>query len=83
MFLNSWLLLLSTGSRNTSKYFGSVDSLGPDARVKARAKLRGEAGSEAGRPLAPGDRERLQEPLWFLGANTGDQVMMTYQMPSR
>ncbi|XP_073336286.1 period circadian protein homolog 2-like isoform X2 [Pagrus major] len=78
------------GSSNTSKYFGSVDSLEHDP--KAKAKTRGEGSSEGGQSQAKvssqGDGDHfikyvLQEPLWLLMANADDKVMMTYQMPSR
>uniref|UniRef100_A0AAQ5X449 Period circadian protein homolog 2 n=1 Tax=Amphiprion ocellaris TaxID=80972 RepID=A0AAQ5X449_AMPOC len=79
-----------TGSSNTSKYFGSVDSLEHDH--KAKSKIRGERGSESSKShtkgSAQGEGEHfikyvLQEPLWLLMANADDKVMMTYQMPSR
>lgn len=94
MFSLFWLyyipLKLSTGSSNTSKYFGSVDSLEHDP--KAKTKTRGEGGAEGNQSQAKvsaqGDGEHfikyvLQEPLWLLMANADDKVMMTYQMPSR
>lgn len=83
-------LKLCIGSSNTSKYFGSVDSLEHDP--KANAKTRGEGSSEGGQSQTKvpshGDGEHfikyvLQEPLWLLMANADDKVMMTYQMPSR
>nr|AII78244.1 period 2 [Kryptolebias marmoratus] len=79
-----------TGSSNTSKYFGSVDSLEHDP--KGKAKIRGEGGSDGSKSQAKasaqGEGEHfikyvLQEPLWLLMANADDKVMMTYQMPSR
>ncbi|KAF7219381.1 period circadian protein homolog 2 isoform X1 [Nothobranchius furzeri] len=75
-----------TGSSNTSKYFGSVDSLEHDPRGKA--KMRGEGVSDGGKSQTKGEGEHfikyvLQEPLWLLMANADDKVMMTYQMPSR
>ncbi|XP_013870458.1 period circadian protein homolog 2 [Austrofundulus limnaeus] len=79
-----------TGSSNTSKYFGSVDSLEHD--LKGKAKLRGEGSSDGSKSQAKvstdGEGEHfikyvLQEPLWLLMANADDKVMMTYQMPSR
>ncbi|XP_061574997.1 period circadian protein homolog 2-like [Cololabis saira] len=75
-----------TGSSNTSKYFGSVDSLEHDP------KMRGDGGSVGGKSQAKvsaqGEGEDFikyvpQEPLWLLMANADDKVMMTYQMPSR
>lgn len=85
-------LKLCIGSSNTSKYFGSVDSLEHDPKAKAKAKTRGEGGSEGGqlqsKVSTQADGEHfikyiLQEPLWLLMANADDKVMMTYQMPSR
>lgn len=79
-----------TGSSNTSKYFGSIDSLEHDP--KAQAKTRGEGSSEGGQTQAKVSTQWegehfikyvLQEPLWLLMANADDKVMMTYQMPSR
>ncbi|KAM4627846.1 period circadian protein homolog 2-like [Polymixia lowei] len=83
-----------TGSSNTSKYFGSVDSLehDPKAKTKTKTQTRAEGGSEGsqsqGQGSAQGKGEHfikyvLQEPLWLLMANADDKVMMTYQMPSR
>ncbi|XP_030634610.1 period circadian protein homolog 2 [Chanos chanos] len=61
------------GSSNTSKYFGSIDSLENDLKAKGAGQ---------------GDERNfikyvLQEPLWLLMANADDNVMMTYQVPSR
>ncbi|XP_075956994.1 period circadian protein homolog 2-like [Anarhichas minor] len=79
-----------TVSSNTSKYFGSIDSLEHDHRAKA--KMRGEGDSEGGpsqtKFLTQGDEDHfikyvLQEPLWLLMANADKKVMMTYQMPPR
>ncbi|XP_007556023.1 period circadian protein homolog 2 [Poecilia formosa] len=79
-----------TGSSNTSKYFGSIDSLEHD--LKEKGKMRSEGGSESSKSQpkvsAQGEGEHLikyvlQEPLWLLMANADDKVMMTYQMPSR
>lgn len=81
-----------TGSSNTSKYFGSVDSLEHDPKAKAKPKMRSEGSCDEGQSQAivpsQGDKEHfikyvLQEPLWLLMANADDNVMMTYQMPSR
>uniref|UniRef100_A0A8C6UX86 Period circadian protein homolog 2 n=1 Tax=Neogobius melanostomus TaxID=47308 RepID=A0A8C6UX86_9GOBI len=76
-------------SSNTSKYFGSVDSLEHDPKAKAKVK-RGEncCDSQAVAPEAPCDDEHfikcaLQEPMWLLMSNADEKVMMTYQMPSR
>uniref|UniRef100_H3D9Z8 Period circadian protein homolog 2 n=1 Tax=Tetraodon nigroviridis TaxID=99883 RepID=H3D9Z8_TETNG len=64
------------GSSNTSKYFGSVDSLEHDHQAKAKGKTRCEEGEHFIKYV-------LQEPLWLLMANADDKVMMTYQMPPR
>lgn len=78
------------GSSNTSKYFGSIDSL--EHNSKRKGKLRSEGGSEGSKsqPKVSAQREGehlikyvLQDPLWLLMANADDKVMMTYQMPSR
>ncbi|XP_034023737.1 period circadian protein homolog 2-like isoform X2 [Thalassophryne amazonica] len=80
------------GSSNTSKYFGSVDSLEHESKSKVRVKTRGEGGSDGERSQAKvsaqGEGEHfikyiLQEPLWLLMANADDKVMMTYQIPPR
>lgn len=82
-------LKLCTGSSNTSKYFGSVDSLEHDPKAKAKAKTRGsEGGQSLAKVSSQGEGEHfikyvLQEPLWLLMANADDKVMMTYKMPSR
>ncbi|XP_034722872.1 period circadian protein homolog 2-like isoform X2 [Etheostoma cragini] len=78
-----------TGSSNTSKYFGSIDSLEHNPKTKAKMISKGD--SEGGRQTKisiQGEGELfiknvLQEPLWLLMANTDDKVMMTYQIPSR
>ncbi|XP_054649893.1 period circadian protein homolog 2-like isoform X2 [Dunckerocampus dactyliophorus] len=76
-----------TGSSNTSKYFGSVDSLehDPKTKTKAKVKTRAEGDSDGGQSQAKMSAIKyvLQEPLWLLMANADDKVMMTYQMPSR
>lgn len=78
------------GSSNTSKYFGSIDSLEHDP--KRKGKLRSEGGSESSKSQnkasVQGEGEHfiryvLQKPLWLLMANADDEVMMTYQMPPR
>ncbi|CAL1571667.1 unnamed protein product [Knipowitschia caucasica] len=74
-----------TGSSNTSKYFGSVDSLEHDPKAKAKSRPEIESQSQS-KVSADDDRfikYALQEPLWLLMANADDKVMMTYQMPSR
>lgn len=65
---------LLTGSSNTSKYFGSVDSSENDHSHKQQA---GDATDDQFIKYV------LQDPIWLLMANTDDKVMMTYQLPSR
>lgn len=83
---------MCAGSSNTSKYFGSVDSLEHDLKVEAKTKTRSEGGSSGSQLLSKPSSQHdgdhfikcvLQEPLWLVMANTDDKVMMTYQMPSR
>lgn len=81
---------MCAGSSNTSKYFGSVDSLEHDSKAEAKPKTRGEGGANGGQSTSKvpskGDhfiKYVLQEPLWLLMSNTDDKVMMTYQMPPR
>lgn len=80
------------GSSNTSKYFGSVDSLEHNTKANSISKTRAKEGSETGqsqtKASSQGEKEHfinrcLQEPLWLLMANTNDKVMLTYQLPSR
>ncbi|MEQ2168687.1 hypothetical protein GOODEAATRI_017383 [Goodea atripinnis] len=72
--------LLPLGSSNTSKYFGSIDSLEHDPKVKG--KMRSEGGSEGNKSQpkvsVQGEGEHfikyvLQEPLWLLMANADDE----------
>ncbi|KAL0973391.1 hypothetical protein UPYG_G00202840 [Umbra pygmaea] len=72
------------GSNNTSKYYGSVDSLenDPKAIVMAEARAGEESGCEAGQNQEGEDFDP-QEPLWLCMANTDENIMMTYEMPSR
>uniref|UniRef100_A0A8C5EA58 Period circadian protein homolog 2 n=1 Tax=Gouania willdenowi TaxID=441366 RepID=A0A8C5EA58_GOUWI len=60
------------GSSNTSKYFGSIDSLEHDPKAKAKVRSDGHF-----------IKYGLQQPPWLLMANADNKVMMTYQMPSR
>ncbi|XP_062328654.1 period circadian protein homolog 2 isoform X2 [Osmerus eperlanus] len=68
-----------TGSSNTSKYFGSVDSLENDPKMRALT----ETGSKMTLDEEDNFNYALQEPMWRLMSNTDENVMMTYQMPSR
>ncbi|XP_059962112.1 period circadian protein homolog 2 isoform X3 [Mesoplodon densirostris] len=63
----------SSNTSHTSKYFGSIDSSENNHRAKVKVDM---AESERLKDV-------LQDPVWLLGANTGDSVMMAYQMPSR
>ncbi|KAM3866226.1 period circadian protein homolog 2 [Diretmus argenteus] len=68
-------------SNNSSKYFGSVDSSQNSETVK------GHSSGSKGRPMEVEQSEHfvkyVQEPLWLLTANTDDEIMTTYQLPSR
>ncbi|KAM8849852.1 period circadian protein homolog 2 isoform 2-T3 [Spinachia spinachia] len=68
-----------TGSDNSSKYFGSVDS------SQNSNKVNGHLSGSEGRPVEMDQRENLplQDPLWMLTANIDDKVMMTYELPLR
>uniref|UniRef100_A0A3Q3RA45 Period circadian protein homolog 2 n=1 Tax=Monopterus albus TaxID=43700 RepID=A0A3Q3RA45_MONAL len=69
----------ASGSRtghNTSKYFGSIDSLEHDPKAQAKTRVSTQWEGEHFIKYV------LQEPLWLLMANADDKVMMTYQMPS-
>ncbi|XP_043857438.1 period circadian protein homolog 2 isoform X3 [Dromiciops gliroides] len=64
----------SSETSHTSKYFGSVDS----SENSHRAKL------SAGLPESEHFLKCvLQDPIWLLMANTDNDIMMTYQLPSR
>ncbi|XP_040000610.1 period circadian protein homolog 2 isoform X2 [Xiphias gladius] len=71
-----------TGSNNSSKYFGSVDSSQNSQKVK------GHLSSSDGRPMEMEQSEHSvkyvpQDPLWLLMDSTDNKVLMTYQLPSR
>lgn len=81
---------MCAGSSNTSKYFGSVDSLEHDSKAEAKPKTRGEGVANGSQSMSkvpskgdPFIKYVLQEPLWLLMSNTDDKIMMTYQMPPR
>uniref|UniRef100_A0A3B3U1R8 Period circadian protein homolog 2 n=1 Tax=Poecilia latipinna TaxID=48699 RepID=A0A3B3U1R8_9TELE len=63
----------ASGSNNSSKYFGSVDSSQSSQKLLLR--------SSEERPAETGCV--LQDPVWLLMANTDEKVMMTYELPSR
>ncbi|XP_056426107.1 period circadian protein homolog 1 isoform X2 [Hyla sarda] len=63
----------SSESSNTSKYFGSIDSSETDLRVKKAERDKVEQKV----------RYVMQDPLWLLMANADQEVMMSYQLPSR
>ncbi|XP_024128914.1 period circadian protein homolog 2 isoform X1 [Oryzias melastigma] len=71
-----------SGSNNSSKYFGSVDS------SQSSQKLKNTLSKSEGMPVAMEQSEQvikcvLQDPLWLLMANTDETTMMTYQLPLR
>ncbi|XP_047224673.1 period circadian protein homolog 2 isoform X3 [Girardinichthys multiradiatus] len=67
-----------SGSNNTSKYFGSVDSNQSSQKPKSCLRSSEER---------PAETEHLkcvlQDPVWLLMANTDEDVMKTYELPSR
>ncbi|KAM4728951.1 period circadian protein homolog 2 isoform 2-T3 [Anableps anableps] len=67
-----------SGSNNSSKYFGSVDSSQSSQKPKGLPRSSEER---------PAETELLkcvlQDPVWLLMANTDEKVMMTYELPSR
>ncbi|XP_043080742.1 period circadian protein homolog 2 isoform X2 [Puntigrus tetrazona] len=69
-------------SNNSSNYFGSVDSSQKSHKAKGQ-------GSGSGSGSLALDRSEslikyvLQDPLWLLMANVDEDVMMSYQLPSR
>ncbi|RXN02968.1 period circadian -like protein [Labeo rohita] len=69
-------------SNNSSNYFGSVDS----SQKSHKAKGQG-SGSGSGALALDGSETLikyvLQDPLWLLMANVDEDVMMSYQLPSR
>ncbi|XP_012706715.2 period circadian protein homolog 2 isoform X1 [Fundulus heteroclitus] len=67
-----------SGSNNSSKYFGSVDS--SQTSQKPKGLLRSSEERPAETELL---KCVLQDPVWLLRANTDDKVMMTYELPSR
>ncbi|KAM6918615.1 period circadian protein homolog 2 [Xenentodon cancila] len=69
-------------SNNSSNYFGSVDSSQSSQKVKSHLS------KSEGRPSEMEQSEQfircvLQDPLWLLMADADEEVMMTYQLPSR
>ncbi|XP_041658479.1 period circadian protein homolog 2 isoform X2 [Cheilinus undulatus] len=71
-----------TGSNNSSNYFGSVDSSQNSQKVDSHLS----SGDGRLMEIDQGDsfmKYVLQDPLWLVMANTDDEVMMTYQLPSR
>lgn len=72
----------SNTSNNSSNYFGSVDS----SQKSHKAKGQG-SGSGSGALALDGSetliKNVLQDPLWLLMANVDEDVMMSYQLPSR
>ncbi|XP_061588287.1 period circadian protein homolog 2 isoform X2 [Cololabis saira] len=71
-----------SGSNNTSNYYGSVDSSQRSQKVKSHSS-KSEGRLSEMEQSEQFIRRVLQEPLWLLTANTDEEVMMTYQLPSR
>lgn len=76
------LFSISSGSNNSSNYFGSVDSSQSSQKVKSRLS------SNDGGPVEMEQGDRfikyvLQDPMCLLASNTDEKVMMTYQLPAR
>ncbi|XP_043989696.1 period circadian protein homolog 2 isoform X1 [Gambusia affinis] len=67
-----------SGSNNSSKYFGSVDSSQSSQKHKRLLRSSEERPAETGLLKCV-----LQDPVWLLMANTEEKVMMTYELPSR
>ncbi|TRY53820.1 hypothetical protein DNTS_002777 [Danionella cerebrum] len=63
----------SNKSNNSSNYFGSVDSSQKSNKAKAQRTGSGDNLIKC----------VLQDPLWLLMANVDEDVMMSYQLPSR
>ncbi|XP_058605137.1 period circadian protein homolog 2 isoform X2 [Onychostoma macrolepis] len=72
----------SNTSNNSSNYFGSVDSSQKSHKAKGQ-----DSGSGSGALALDGSetliKNVLQDPLWLLMANVDEDVMMSYQLPSR
>nr|AAO38747.1 period 2 circadian clock protein [Danio rerio] len=68
----------SNKSNNSSNYFGSVDS--SQKSHKAKAQGSGVLALDRSENLI---KYVLQDPLWLLMANVDEDVMMSYQLPSR
>lgn len=67
-----------SGSNNSSKYFGSVDSSQSSQKPKGLLRSSEERPADTELPKCV-----LQDPVWLLMANTDEKVMMTYELPSR
>lgn len=67
-----------SGSNNSSSYFGSVDSSQNSQKVNSREGRAVEVDQSR-----QSIKSVLQDPLWLLSANTDEELMMTYQLPSR
>ncbi|XP_030044308.1 period circadian protein homolog 1 isoform X2 [Microcaecilia unicolor] len=64
----------SSQSRNTSKYFGSIDSLDNDHKGRKRVEQKDDDHFI---------KYVMQDPIWLLMANTDNKIMMSYQIPTR
>ncbi|XP_059419162.1 period circadian protein homolog 2-like [Carassius carassius] len=67
-------------SNNSSNYFGSVDSSQKSHKAKGQGSGSGALTLDGSETLI---KYALQDPLWLLMANVNEDVMMSYQLPSR
>ncbi|XP_073705056.1 period circadian protein homolog 2 isoform X2 [Garra rufa] len=70
----------SNTSNNSSNYFGSVDSSQKSHKAKGQGCGSGSGALDGSETLI---KYVLQDPLWLLMANVDEDVMMSYQLPSR
>ncbi|KAK7163633.1 hypothetical protein R3I93_007626 [Phoxinus phoxinus] len=68
-----------TGSNNSSNYFGSVDSSQKSHKAKGQGSVLRSVALDGNEKL----KYVLQNPPWLLMANADEDVMMSYQLPSR
>ncbi|KAG1969119.1 period circadian protein homolog 2 isoform X1 [Pimephales promelas] len=68
-----------TGSNNSSNYFGSVDSSQKSHKAKGQGSILRSGALDGKEKL----KYVLQDPPWLLMANADEDVMMSYQLPSR
>ncbi|XP_077078049.1 period circadian protein homolog 2 isoform X2 [Siphateles boraxobius] len=68
-----------TGSNNSSNYFGSVDSSQKSHKAEGQGSVLCSVVLDGKEKL----KYVLQDPPWLLMANADEDVMMSYQLPSR